>query len=627
MLAGLHRSCFDALLTVAGDRGARPEVRKWLTLSDCGFAGAYLHSLPAAPDRAVTAAFARALEGSTAGDAYCASMPPELRHRLGEYYTPASVVDRLMSAVPGTGTLADPACGDGRFLVSALRRRPPTRVSGCDINPLAVAMARFEVWRALGHPAQPPEIEIAWADFLVPNSRTIPAFTPRPLHFVGNPPWVLWRNLDGAYRAALSAAFADTTLHRARGWAARVAAGQTDLSHLFVHEAIERVTDGGTVHFVVPRTVFKAPVSAAVLRTGRTNSGRDFSYTEVVELPRPTGFSEIRAEAVIARLRADRAQSFPVPWIRAGHGPAGTDVVGGAVPGDADNPESAWIDGDDAHPLRLAGCNVRAKHTARGGINTGGGNGIFHVTVLGPGNEGGVRIRNIPSPRARTRSVEAEIEPTFLHPLLRGTDIGPWRAEPSRHIVLPHDPADLRRPVAEPELRRTAPRTHSYLMQFQSELAARNELARWGGPWYSLFRIGSYTAAGWRIVWPSSAAGNLRAAVLPPGSRVVPDQKVVLLAVADAEVAFFVAAILNSGLLRSAIANGSGLDASPSLLARIPIPQWNPDSPIHQRLAATGRTAHHSRGEQIGEIDELVELLYVDGRHDRRVTRNRRTSK
>ncbi|MGB8213064.1 MAG: N-6 DNA methylase [Anaerolineales bacterium] len=98
-------------------------------------------------------------------------MPRELRHALGEYYTPDWLADRLLNQLGYDGNpcirLLDPACGSGTFLVLAIKRvrtyaedkmLQPAQVLeqvldnivGFDLNPLAVISARTNYLLALG---------------------------------------------------------------------------------------------------------------------------------------------------------------------------------------------------------------------------------------------------------------------------------------------------------------------------------------------------------------------------------------------------------------------------------------------------------------------------------------------
>jgi len=103
-------------------------------------------------------------------------MPKQLRHDLGEYYTPDWLAERLLNQLGFTSQdeprlhekrILDPACGSGTFLVLAIKRvkehcvdRPITQaevlqrvlanIVGFDLNPLAVITARTNYLLALG---------------------------------------------------------------------------------------------------------------------------------------------------------------------------------------------------------------------------------------------------------------------------------------------------------------------------------------------------------------------------------------------------------------------------------------------------------------------------------------------
>lgn len=106
-------------------------------------------------------------------------VPRELRHDLGEYYTPDWLAELVLNYVGYAGNpeerLLDPACGSGTFLVLAIRRvldyaqdtlawrarGDPKLVAtilenlvGFDLNPLAVIAARTNYLLALGSMAR-----------------------------------------------------------------------------------------------------------------------------------------------------------------------------------------------------------------------------------------------------------------------------------------------------------------------------------------------------------------------------------------------------------------------------------------------------------------------------------------
>jgi len=111
-------------------------------------------------------------------------MPRELRHNLGEYYTPDWLSERLLNMLEGgrfegnpEKRLLDPACGSGTFLVIAIKKirkyvwkkaipepialeKILSNVVGFDLNPLAVISARTNYLLALGELLQHRKGEI-----------------------------------------------------------------------------------------------------------------------------------------------------------------------------------------------------------------------------------------------------------------------------------------------------------------------------------------------------------------------------------------------------------------------------------------------------------------------------------
>ena len=115
-------------------------------------------------------------------------VPQEVRHKLGEYYTPDWLAELTLNEVGYDGhtlkRFLDPACGSGTFLVLAIQRareygrshkEPPMETTkrilanlwGFDLNPLAVIAARTNYLFALAdvvHELPSVEIPVYLAD-------------------------------------------------------------------------------------------------------------------------------------------------------------------------------------------------------------------------------------------------------------------------------------------------------------------------------------------------------------------------------------------------------------------------------------------------------------------------------
>ncbi|WGX99259.1 N-6 DNA methylase [Nocardioides sp. L-11A] len=199
---------------------------------------------------------ARRTEADEAADAYerhLADHDRDRRRAQGAFYTPPELVAWVLDrALPAAGSVLDPACGTGHFLVAAARRVGVRAVHGSDLDPEAVRIARDRLHAV--DPAVPrAEIErrVVVADGLTAwEGRTFDAV-------VGNPPFLGQLRRHSAGRSEE---------HR-RGLGA-----YTDTSAVFLHRALDLAGTGGTVALVQPISVLAArdagPVRAAVAGRG-----------------------------------------------------------------------------------------------------------------------------------------------------------------------------------------------------------------------------------------------------------------------------------------------------------------------------------------------------------------------
>lgn len=115
---------------------------------------------------------------------YQVFVPRELRHALGEVYTPDWLAEHALDRIgwQPIDDLLDPTCGTGTFLLEAIKRRLRTAeqagrhptgaellsgIYGIDLNPLAVLAAKASLVVVLAsylHPTQPLSLPIYLAD-------------------------------------------------------------------------------------------------------------------------------------------------------------------------------------------------------------------------------------------------------------------------------------------------------------------------------------------------------------------------------------------------------------------------------------------------------------------------------
>lgn len=266
----------------------------------------------------------------------------------------------------------------------------------------------------------------------------------------------------------------------------------------------------------------------------------------------------------------------------------------------------------------------RSPYQAYAGSYTGGLNGAYWVEVRARRTDGSLLIRNLHDVgRIAVQSIETTIEPDLVYPLLRGRDVRRWRATPSASIILAQDPA-TRSGLDPAWMRGSLPLTYEYLAKFEPQLRTRAAYRKYftqSSPFYTMYNVGTYTMAPYKVVWPWIADG-LRVAVVSvlDGRVVIPDHNVSFVPVDGIDEADYLCAFMNSrpadASVRARTLGGGGGIAGPSILQYLAIPKYSAANSDHRHLSAYGKrcrelslqgpTTHDRLRECEEEIDGLV---------------------
>ena len=151
------------------------------------------------------------------GYIYMSLLPINKRRLRGAYYTPPEVVERTCDLV-GDGTVLDPCCGSGNFIIAlAEKRQSPLGLRAVDIDPVAVSLARINLF--VRYPFLSEETlreNIVCGSFFDIDDKFDA--------IAGNPPW----------------------------------GGNPEVSGQFLLHALDCLNKGGTVAFVLPQALLSA---------------------------------------------------------------------------------------------------------------------------------------------------------------------------------------------------------------------------------------------------------------------------------------------------------------------------------------------------------------------------------
>lgn len=309
-----------------------------------------------------------------------------------------------------------------------------------------------------------------------------------------------------------------------------------------------------------------------------------------------------------------------------------------AEPVDKNDPTSSWLTGRPKALKAVEKILGQSDYTAHAGCYNGGANAVYWVDIVAKRPDGLVVISNITEgAKRKVESVQAAIEPDLLYPLLRGRDVKRWKAAPSAYIIMAQDPIK-RRGIEENEMKTQHPKTYVYLKRFEETLRKRKsrgvtDMIKKGAPFYTMFGIGDYTFAPYKVVW-TRVATDIGAAVVSSSQTVtgykviVPIETATMVAFDDSKEAHYFCSLMNTSPFRFAVISYSvestGGFGSPHILKRVHIPKFDPKNNLHLQLSelsekareATKRDSLDTLNQIEEKIDEIAAQIWGLGKED-----------
>jgi hypothetical protein len=310
-----------------------------------------------------------------------------------------------------------------------------------------------------------------------------------------------------------------------------VAAGKVDLAVLFVYVGIDSyLRQAGKLGFVITQTVFKTEGGGEGFRAFDLGKGRTFSVQQVDDLSEFQVFEGATNRTAILTVKNNADTVYPVNyivWVPKGNRrlaqetslldakASATLKLNKAIPSIPTEPRSPWLTLPEGIPNAALRVTGNSFYRARAGVYTGGANGVFWLAAVKTAGSGLLVTNAHNVGKIKVPQKTGNLEPDLVYPLLRGRDVGRWKAGPSLEILITHHPSKPKVAISEIEFKQKFPKTYRFLNHFKVFLEERREYKRWGakGPFYELYRIGNYTFADYSVVW-SEVGHTVTAAVI-----------------------------------------------------------------------------------------------------------------
>ncbi|MGA9351115.1 MAG: N-6 DNA methylase [Anaerolineae bacterium] len=463
-----------------------------------------------------------------------------------------------------------------------------------------------------------------------------PVFLERFDYVVGNPPWVNWESLPNEYRQETAPLWAAHKLFPHKGFEAILGKSKDDISVLMTYVALDKyVRDGGRLGFLITQSVFKTAGAGQGFRRFRLGDGTPLGVVLVDDMADLKPFEGASNRTAIFVLERGRPTTYPVPyshWYKPGGGSVipedvtledvTTEKIATyrefyAEPVNQADPTSPWITGRRWALNAVKKVLGASEYQARAGVCTWL-NGVYWVEIVGEQPHGLVMVSNLAaSGKRKVENVQTAIEPDLLYPLLRGRDVRRWQAPPSAYVLVTHEPGMRLKAIPEDEMEARLPETYRYLRRFEDELRSRSGYRRYfkeTDPFYSIFNVGDYSFAPYKVVWREQAAGlTVAVAESLETDIVVPDHKLMMVDFQDRAEAHYLCAVLNSSPARLVVLSyGVTIQMDTHVLENVRIPCYDALKSAHRQLAALSQQAHEATAA--GDVTRVREIeVEIDG--------------
>jgi hypothetical protein len=481
-----------------------------------------------------------------------------------------------------------------------------------------------------------------WARFL--KNAFAPMIAGKFDFVVGNPPWIRWDYLSQEYRNATLQLWKDYGLFSLKGFQTRLGGGKKDFSMLFVYASSDYyLKDGAKLGFLITQEVFKSKGAGEGFRRFQLGEGKYLKVLKAHDLVSIQPFEGAANKTAAIILKKGEKTEYPVPYIiwskKKGVGKISTDkLLDEVLPflnrkrylaKPIDSRFGAW----QTQPIEtetLANIEGKNYYKAILGANPNP-YGVFWLEIKEVLSDGSIIIRNLAEKgKQKIPIFDGErIESGLVYPAIRGGDIQRWGIQPEIYMLVVQDPK-TRRGYPEEFLKNKYPRTYGYLTKFKEILLQRplykkyHEQAK--APFYSQFNISEETFRRYKVVWKAMSndivAGVVSQIKTDMGFKIAIPLHTTSFFVTDNESeAHYLCAIINSKPVREFIKSFSSAGrgfGTPSVMEHVGIPKFDPQNPLHQKLAEISKKCHQLKAEgkekEIEKLekenDKLVKILF-----------------
>ena len=450
---------------------------------------------------------------------------------------------------------------------------------------------------------------------------------------VGNPPWIAWKSMSKSYREGTLEIWKSYGIFEKNAYDKKTT--HDDFGMAVTYVAVDKyLKNGGNMAFLLP---------ASFLKSTKGGEGfRKFSITRFeqnipFEIEAVDDFSEVKLftiPTIAIKIKKGTKTSYPMnnykmwsqfgrktpidshaKWNEVQKKLESTTVS--AQPVDASDMQSSWLTMSNMDFANKVLDSTKPRfYSGRKGIEPAGAKGVYLLKKPIKSRDGLLLIENCIERQRRADFLKkgvhkGKVEEDYIYPMLGGRNIEKWRVKSNEFMIVPHT-SQHKYGIPVNELERNAPNTSDWLNYYHDELlASRIQNGKFFNPstqpYYRLDNVGEYTYAPYKVLWKEQT-GSMSAVVVGSYYESIPDadtelfsgdkiivvdSKVLMLALDNADEAYYVCGVLNSkdivNVIDSyAISTNRGVD----VLKYLAIPKFDSENKLHLNISSLSRDIH-----------------------------------
>ena len=543
-------------------------------------------------------------------------------------------------------------------------------VSGYDLNPLAVICARANYIIALGEVLseceEPVEIPIYLCDamltvlegyeesedcYVVPTNVIKNAFAPvfqrKVDYIIGNPPWIDWQNLPEQYRESIQKYWYDYRVFDHKGQKAQLGSAHDDISVLMTYVIMDNfLKDGAKLAFVINQNLLQASGGGDGFRKFLIKEKIPVGVKSVNDFVEVEPFKDLGVSNKTATiiLQKNVMNTYPVvykKWYKRNKKVISSNETRKEVfekqieckefyASPIREYNSPWMiaTGTEKKMFDKMINKGEPSYRARKGVDTSA-NAIFWVKEKRRIKSNLVLVDNSPenSRKEISQIFDFPLERDYIYPLLRGKDVKKWGYRSEYSIILPY--ADNGKVIEKNELLTTCPNLYDYFylerhgfVPILTERATYKKFILRGdehAPEYSMYNIGEYTFAPYKVIWKALAKGVAAVTISQEDGRLlIPDHNLLMVPLENELEAYYLTGVLNSDIVSRFVNAYVAWFISGHILERINIPRYCEKNELHNEIAALAKLAHLAAEDEKqlekaeSRLNEKVNRLLLD---------------